>query len=409
MSNTSVTDRASLTISQFARRLLHHRRHSTGPFARALALVVTLFSGAGGATGVELSVKRRASLPELQVTGFDHHHRHDDDGVATDADAVERGLGARGPAGSLAHVSTGQQHHAQPPLSPSLGPDAMSAAATRRTMEALEQELRNLSPTSMARMSSSSHLSSFDASVMHASAVRNSGGGASTSSDGAPGDVVITPRGSNVLGLPGSWSHIVTSGDELAWLTTLLPPLLRSLPWRCLYATRRDGTSLASLLRASAGTTGPALLLVADVNGYAFGAFTSDSWCVHASGKRSYGTGECFVFTLRPFRQIWRWDRAGARVFQVSSNEALSLGGAPHFAFWLDAELRCGSSGTCSTFNSPCLASSSEFHIASVELYHFGSDGAAIAQRRDNAAGLDESRRAALLDGGGTGVVADTR
>ena len=372
-SASAAADRLSVALTQLARQLYHHRGGSSGSNARdrhsrhglsywAGALSTALWGPSAGGSD---TAKRRVS--DMPLTG--------DGGPGLfDADAAERGSVLRLPHSQPAHL-----------VSTSLGPDATAAASTRRSMDALEAELAQLSPTSMARMSSSAQLSAMDASAKAAPRGRGS--------EAAAAAVCLTPRGS-VSVMPGAWSHIVTQIQDVEWLCSILPPLQRSLPWRCLYACRRDGTSLASLLRASNGTSGPALLLVEDANGAVFGCVTSDAWCVHAAGKRSYGTGECCVFTMRPYKHVWHWERQGARVFQVASNEALSLGGAPHFALWLDAELRCGSSGTCSTFGSPCLASSPELEVSSVELYHFGSDGAAIAHRRDSAASLDESRRA---------------
>jgi len=40
-----------------------------------------------------------------------------------------------------------------------------------------------------------------------------------------------------------------------------------------------------------------------------------------------------------------------------------------HFAFQLDAQLEKGTSGPCSTFNSPCLASSEMFECHKFEVW----------------------------------------
>jgi len=194
---------------------------------------------------------------------------------------------------------------------------------------------------------------------------------------------------------PGRPRACVTDPADAAFILHSLPPLLRAETWRLLYATSRDGVSLSSLLRASGGTAGPSLLLIRDAGGALFGAFTAEPWCPHAA-HRSFGTGESFVFSCasQP-RAVWRWNRGGARVFQTATHEALSLGGAPHFALWLDAELRNGTSGRCSTFDSPCLASSPEFTVAQLEVWHFGADGARVADARDAAAAAGASARAA--------------
>lgn len=92
---------------------------------------------------------------------------------------------------------------------------------------------------------------------------------------------------------------------------------------------------------------------------------------------RYYGTGECFVFQLQPQLLCWRWwQKKMAQTkndyFQFGTPEALAIGGGPHYAIRIDADLSMGSSGTNSTFGSPCLASQEEFQIGKVELWGLG-------------------------------------
>ena len=55
--------------------------------------------------------------------------------------------------------------------------------------------------------------------------------------------------------------------------------------------------------------------------------------------------------------------------FMYSTSDGIGTGGGGHFAIWLDAEFLHGSSGTCATFGSPCLAYKEEFKVAAVELW----------------------------------------
>ena len=50
--------------------------------------------------------------------------------------------------------------------------------------------------------------------------------------------------------------------------------------------------------------------------------------------------------------------------------QGLGVGGSGHFAVWLDNDLFEGSSNTCNTFNSVCLAGSTDFHVQALELWH---------------------------------------
>ncbi len=46
------------------------------------------------------------------------------------------------------------------------------------------------------------------------------------------------------------------------------------------------------------------------------------------------------------------------------------MGGAGHWALYLDADLLHGTSGECDTFGSHCLASAEEFRVLQLELWH---------------------------------------
>lgn len=76
---------------------------------------------------------------------------------------------------------------------------------------------------------------------------------------------------------------------------------------------------------------------------------------------------------LEPRQLAWPWlQRPGLRndFFQYASPEGLGVGGAGHWALSVDEELLAGSSGPCDTFGCPCLASSEEFGVLGVELWH---------------------------------------
>lgn len=160
---------------------------------------------------------------------------------------------------------------------------------------------------------------------------------------------------------------------ELSALSTVLPARFRFATWRLAYATHRDGTSLRTLYRRmpSAGATG-AILIVRDMAGYIFGAFSP---VVPRVAARYYGTGETCVFRLRPDAVVWRWwsdnpSDTRSDFFMLGTLESLAVGSSTeHCALWLDEELSRGSSGYCDTFGSPCLASAEEFSVAGVEVW----------------------------------------
>jgi hypothetical protein len=141
-----------------------------------------------------------------------------------------------------------------------------------------------------------------------------------------------------------------------------------------LYSTKADGFSLQTMYRAGVSAH-YSVLLVEDFHGFVFGAFLTEALRVN---PRYQGNGECFVFQIRPHHLKYDWHQlqhGAARndFFMMVSGDCLGVGGAPHFAIWLDSDLLYGSSGTCHTFSSPCLASKEEFKVRHVELWGVGA------------------------------------
>ena len=164
---------------------------------------------------------------------------------------------------------------------------------------------------------------------------------------------------------------ILTNATDVQWVIDLTPKARHNERWTLLYSTACDGVSLNTLFHANqmSGGSGPALMLIRDDGGGIFGAYTSDRWRREKIG-RCYGNGEAFVFSVTPQRVRHSWTQANY-LFQSGSTTSLSLGGGSHFAIWLDGDLQNGTSGTCETFGSPCLSSTPEFQISSLEVWGF--------------------------------------
>mmetsp|Transcript_5129 Transcript_5129/g.11814 ORF Transcript_5129/g.11814 Transcript_5129/m.11814 type:complete len:146 (+) Transcript_5129:1-438(+) len=140
--------------------------------------------------------------------------------------------------------------------------------------------------------------------------------------------------------------------------------------WKLLYSTARHGISINTFFRRAEMSTSPSLLVVEDTKKHVFGCFASLPW---RQGHNYYGTGESFVFSVRPSFKMYRWSRKND-LFQLSDTACLAVGGGGHFALWLDNDFLHGSSGTCSTYDSECLASTTEFQIVYMEVWALESD-----------------------------------
>ncbi|KAG2432902.1 hypothetical protein HXX76_008633 [Chlamydomonas incerta] len=182
---------------------------------------------------------------------------------------------------------------------------------------------------------------------------------------------IAVPRnlmvGDATLTLVGDASAILTEGHARA-LASAVPPMERMKEWTLSYSTTKHGISLQTLYRKAVPGMAT-ILLIRDFGGYTFGCYTPDSW--HVS-PRYYGSGETFVFQLEPYRVAYPWrsmSKDKNDFFQYGTPECLAVGGLGHFAIWVDADLLQGSSGTCGTFGSPCLAHSEEFKVHMVEMW----------------------------------------
>jgi hypothetical protein len=173
----------------------------------------------------------------------------------------------------------------------------------------------------------------------------------------------------------------ILSTEDMTALASQLPGHLSLSPWVLTYCTQRDGYSLHTLYRKCAASRPSkehlycSVLVIQDSHGGKFGCVAFAPWSINL--HRFYGTGETSVFQLSPKRLLWRWnqdlgDHHATDYFQFSSNEGLGVGGAGHFAIWVDEDLLDGSSNPCETFHSPHLAqgSNGDFKVDKLEVWH---------------------------------------
>jgi len=199
-----------------------------------------------------------------------------------------------------------------------------------------------------------------------------------------------------------------------------LPALLSHVPqWQLVYSTSLHGHSLSTLYQRSslhpAAACDGALLLCRDSDGWVFGCWTSERW---ERRELYYGGSDCFVFTWHPTFKVYeareetrrkrnrdrrqsreaqrpQHDRDGAAVeqrqqqeeaeeeeeeeralrtsgagyYQLAKSEHIALGGGERFALWLDSAFRDGTSGPCSTFDSPTLSKRPQFKCFELEVW----------------------------------------
>jgi hypothetical protein len=171
-----------------------------------------------------------------------------------------------------------------------------------------------------------------------------------------------------------------------AEIRELLPARLRLYDqWTLLYNLEQHGASLSTLYDHSRPKTDRRhgyVLIVRDMDGQVFGAYSNEHFHPTTEGRRFYGNGECFLWksqvvgeeaTLR----FQAFPHTGMNDFDVyCTNRFLSMGGGDgHYGLWLDDNLDHGVSNRCLTYgNEPLSASRDDgkFKIQSIEVWRVG-------------------------------------
>ncbi|PIN09271.1 Oxidation resistance protein [Handroanthus impetiginosus] len=196
------------------------------------------------------------------------------------------------------------------------------------------------------------------------------GSGTSTSSSSDVFEDAATPHSFKKSMARLTDESIFISPDLYDFFEASLPNIVKGCQWVLLYSTVRHGISLHTLVRKSAGVTGPCLLITGDKQGAVFGGLLDCP--LKPTAKRKYqGTNQSFVFTTiygepRLFRPT-----GANRYFYLCLNDLLALGGGANFALCLNEDLLSGTSGPCETFGNSCLAHDQEFELKNVELWGF--------------------------------------
>ncbi|KAJ8411465.1 hypothetical protein AAFF_G00162730 [Aldrovandia affinis] len=147
-----------------------------------------------------------------------------------------------------------------------------------------------------------------------------------------------------------------------------LPARVQVYPWRLVYSTAVHGTSLKTLYRNLGHVDSPVLLVIKDMDGQVFGAFSSHPFRV---SRHCYGTGETFLFSFSPELEVFRWSGKNSYFVRGHTDSLQMGGGGGLFGLWLDAGLSRGCSLACDTFHNQPLCAKGDFTIQDLEVWAF--------------------------------------
>ncbi|EDV22376.1 uncharacterized protein TRIADDRAFT_28587, partial [Trichoplax adhaerens] len=138
--------------------------------------------------------------------------------------------------------------------------------------------------------------------------------------------------------------------------------------WYMIYSTFLHGISLKTLYRNMAEWDTPVLLIIRDMDEYVFGAVVSSEIRI---SDGYYGTGESFMFTIKPERNIYQWTGHNHYIIKGDTDGFAIGGGDGHFGLWMDEDLYRGSCHPCQTFDNEIMSKTEHFYCQALEAWGF--------------------------------------
>nr|XP_045609959.1 GTPase-activating protein skywalker-like isoform X2 [Procambarus clarkii] len=181
---------------------------------------------------------------------------------------------------------------------------------------------------------------------------------------------------------------MIVSKDELLTLWSWLPMRMTMHQPTLVYTTEEHGCSLTTFFQRVEKHE-PTLLCIRTVDDYVFGAYCSTAWAQRhhkdefGNWQTYFGTGETFLFTLRPTVAKYQWvgisrqqDNAhlssvehSAELFMHADSNMITIGGGHGQGIMLDHDFRYGKTETCQTFDNPPLVPNGDFEVKVIEVY----------------------------------------
>lgn len=187
--------------------------------------------------------------------------------------------------------------------------------------------------------------------------------------------------------------------------------------WGLVYSMARHGVSRSRFFDVLAGLP-CAVIVFKDMRGAVFGGFASQPFNPAVS-RGYYGSGECYVFKIhQPAAagadgtppavsvgvggspsgtvQVFRW-RGNDEYFMITGDSYIAMGGGGAYAWQVDDVFRYGTSGPCSTYESPILASAKSFELNEMEVWvsRLHGEATACGKRRGEGRSGEAKRGAA--------------
>lgn len=161
--------------------------------------------------------------------------------------------------------------------------------------------------------------------------------------------------------------------QDWANVWTWIPARFKILDLDLVFTSADHGHRLATLFER-AEDNDPLLIFIETTDGNIFGSYLSKS-LKNRSSRRFFGTGETFIFNLRPSPQSFPWQESFENYqFIYADENFLAIGcSGGKFGIWIDRDLNQVVSSPCDTFKNPSFIDheSGWSDIYCIEVYKF--------------------------------------
>lgn len=161
--------------------------------------------------------------------------------------------------------------------------------------------------------------------------------------------------------------------QDWANIWSWIPSRFKILDLELLFVSSEHGYRLGTLFE-SAKDSEPLLIVIETTDGNIFGTYLSKS-LKNRSSRKFFGTGESFIFNLRPSPQVYQWNESYEnQQFIYADENFLAVGcSSGKFGIWIDRDLNQVVSSPCDTFRNPSFIENESgwSDIYCIELYRF--------------------------------------
>ncbi|CAF4062722.1 unnamed protein product [Rotaria magnacalcarata] len=173
------------------------------------------------------------------------------------------------------------------------------------------------------------------------------------------------------------------SHSDFAYLWSLIPSRLTEFQPERIYSSNIHGRRLQTLYD-HVEFHEYCLIIIRNEHQQIFGAFCSGQLANRTKTRTWFGTGESFLFSLKPERQVYKWvgyqtsTKSSTKAFEdyfiYADNDRLLMGGSEeplNIGLAIQKDLNEGSTRQCDTYGNQALSSSEHFQIMEIEVFGF--------------------------------------